>query len=388
MLMLTAFVAVIVLGIGGIAGLYFLATGGPSRADPSFTGSLRYEWPMAAVDVPQKHSEAWRGFLSAGLALAAVLLGGATFFSSRVSRPITRMTKAARTMAGGDLNVRVQNCAIREINELADAFNTMAASLSQADLQRRQMTADVAHELRTPLSIIRGRLEGMQDGVYSATPEQISVLLDETAMLERLIDDLRLLALADAGQLPLYPDVFSPSQVLSSVAQSFEHQAQASGISLQVYTPAALPDVVADPQRVSQVLANLVSNALRHTPPGGRVSLNTWVDTSSGGPSLGMAVSDTGRGISQEELPFIFERFWKADRSRSRGAGGAGAGLGLAIARRIVEAHGGRIWAESAPGQGTTVAFTLPLTTPLPFAYVPPAGTRQTTALAEAHPRR
>jgi two-component system OmpR family sensor kinase/two-component system sensor histidine kinase BaeS len=347
-------------------------------------------FPMTSVETggtPITHSEAWRGFLSAGLALCAVLLGGATFFSSRVSRPISRMTKAARTMARGDLNVRVQNCAIREINELADAFNTMASSLARSDLQRRQMTADVAHELRTPLSIIRGRLEGMQDGVYSATPEQISVLLDETALLERLIDDLRLLALADAGQLPLYPDVFSPSQVLAGVAHSFEHQAQAGGINLKLYAPATLPDLVADPQRVSQVLANLLSNALRHTPPGGRVTLSTWVDSSPDGRFLGMAVSDTGRGVSPEELPFIFERFWKADRARSRGGGGSGAGLGLAIARRIVEAHGGRIWAESAPDQGTTVAFTLPLTTPLPFAYSPPNAAQQTVALAEARPR-
>ncbi len=364
-LMLAAFLAIILFGVCGTFGLYMLASGGPHTAAPLESlpaGQAGFETYAQYGPAGIHNSEQWRGFLSAALALGAVLLGGATFFSSRVSRPISRMTKAARTMAGGDLNVRVQNCGIREINELADAFNTMASSLAHSDLQRRQLTADVAHELRTPLSIIRGRLEGMQDGVYSATPEQVAVLLEETALLERLIEDLRLLALADAGQLPLYFDTLCPSQLLESVAHSFEHQAQACGVTLNVNAPATLPEPLADPQRIAQVLANLVSNSLRHTPAGGSVTLSAWADTQGGQPVVGMAVSDTGRGIREEDLPFVFDRFWKADKARSRVSGGAG--LGLAIARRIVEAHGGQIWASSAPEHGTTVAFTLPSAVP------------------------
>jgi two-component system OmpR family sensor kinase/two-component system sensor histidine kinase BaeS len=288
--------------------------------------------------------------------LAAVLLGLATFFSRRISRPISRLTLAARTMAGGDLSVRVAGYGVREINDLAEAFNSMAGSIAEADGQRRQLTADVAHELRTPLSIIKGRLEGMQDGVYSATPDQIALLLDETALLERLIEDLRLLAQADAGRLPLYIEQMCPAWLLQSAARSFAPQAQAAGVVLQVAQVGNLPDLYADPQRISQVLGNLITNALRHTPPGGTITLHTWPGLYDSA-QVNISVQDTGTGIAPEELPHIFDRFWKADRARSRSSG---AGLGLAIARRIVEAHGGTIWASSTPGQGTTLGFALP----------------------------
>jgi two-component system OmpR family sensor kinase/two-component system sensor histidine kinase BaeS len=314
------------------------------------------------------NGDAIRGFISATLALAAILLGLAAFFSSRLSRPLIRLTHAAQTVAAGDLSVRVRGGAVREIDELGQAFNRMAEGLAQADQQRRQLTADVAHELRTPLSIIRGRLEGMQDGVYQATPEQIGVLLDETALLERLIEDLRLLALADAGQLPLYPEPFDPAQLLHDAARSFAPQAIAGGVHLQVVAPDDLPDLVADPQRIAQVLGNLLSNALRHTPAGGTVALRAGLAGPPGGPAfLVLEVADTGTGIAPADLPRIFDRFWRADRARTRGSGGAG--LGLVIARRIVEAHGGQIWAASAPGQGTAIRFSLPLTT---AALVPP----------------
>ncbi len=370
-LMLLAFVAVIVLGIGGMAGMYQLAS---VRQD---TGSEIEELRAAAqaaieendryargLDVPAVSTHPprimdWRGPVSSMLLLAAVLLSLAAFFSSRVSRPITRLTRAAQTMASGNLDVRVQNFGVREINDLAEAFNTMAANLDIADRQRRQLTADVAHELRTPLSIIRGRLEGMQDGVYNSSPDQIASLLEETALMERLIEDLRLLALADAGQLPLYPETFSPAQLLHSVARSFTHQAERSGVQLQVTIVTMLPELWADPQRIAQVLGNLVTNALRYTPSGGVITLSAWYDLVAGQPQVCMAVSDTGTGIAQEDLPHIFDRFWRADRSRSRTSGGAG--LGLAIAKRIIDAHQGRIWAYSAPGQGTTVAFSLPI---------------------------
>jgi two-component system OmpR family sensor kinase/two-component system sensor histidine kinase BaeS len=334
-----------------------------------------YLAPAAAVtDGPAFASsrfDALRGFLSAALAVAAILLGLATFFSSRLSRPLRRLTQAAQTVAAGDLSVRVRSGAVREIEELAQAFNTMTEALVQADQQRRQLTADVAHELRTPLSIIRGRLEGMQDGVYEATPEQIGVLLDKTALLERLIEDLRLLALADAGQLPLYPEAFDPALLLQDVARAFAPQAGAGGVALLVAAPPDLPEIQADPQRIAQVLGNLVSNALRYTPLGGTITLRAgWADARR--TALALSVADTGSGIAPDDLPHIFERFWRADRARTRGSGGAG--LGLVIARRLMEAHGGQITAQSTPGQGTVITCTLPYhaapATPVPTGRV------------------
>ncbi|MDQ3930285.1 MAG: HAMP domain-containing protein, partial [Chloroflexota bacterium] len=244
-LVLLAFVAVILLGVGGMAGMYALASvgQGPQSEAVALTETMAaLDGELAArngeLNIPtvSAHPEAmtdWRGVASATLLLGAVLLSVATFFSSRVSSPITRLTRAAQTMASGNLDVRVQSFGVRELNDLAEAFNSMAASLAAVDRQRRQLTADVAHELRTPLSIIRGRLEGMQDGVYGAGPEQLAALLEETALMERLIEDLRLLALADAGQLPLYPETFSPRLLLDSVARSFAHRAEMVNVSVR-----------------------------------------------------------------------------------------------------------------------------------------------------------
>lgn len=396
-LMLWAFVTVIVLGFCGMGMVFVLATrvSNPEAGPPSMTAQ-RTALPLplppihdgTPITMPSSPSNSfqdgdhrssfdWRGPVSALLAFAAVLLGAATFFSSRLARPLTRLTRAARTMTEGDLSVRVSGSAVREIDELAGAFNIMASSLSEADRQRRQMTADVAHELRTPLAIIRGRLEGIQDGVYSATPDEISTLLNETALLERLIEDLRILALADAGQLPIHVESIAPASLLRSVAHSFAQKAQHQGVKLHMADLQPLPEVEADPQRIAQVLGNLVANSLAHTPAGGAIVLNAWVSAQGPGtrgnvssspsppPSpysltlLCISVSDTGYGIPQADLPHIFDRFYRADPARTRAGGGAG--LGLAIAKRIVEAHHGQIWAQSVLGQGTTVAFCLPI---------------------------
>jgi two-component system OmpR family sensor kinase/two-component system sensor histidine kinase BaeS len=368
--MLVAFITVIVLGSCGMGAVFVLAT----RATANESAQTEMPWwreikppvPVAEgereIVIPSSEFDGkfdWRGPVSALLAFSAVLLGAATFFASRVSRPLTRLTRAARSMAEGDLSVRVGSSAVREIDDLAGAFNSMATSLSDADRQRRQLTADVAHELRTPLAIIRGRLEGMQDGVYQATPAEIAALLNEAALLERLIEDLRVLALADAGQLPLYMEGIEPGALLGSVARSFVQQAESQGVDLRVEELPALPEVTADPQRISQVLGNLVANSLRHTPPGGRVRLSAWAGSNGGRQVVCIAVSDTGTGIPAEDLPHIFDRFYRADHARTRTGGGAG--LGLAIAKRMVEAHHGVIWAESSAGVGTTVAFCLPV---------------------------
>jgi signal transduction histidine kinase len=367
----------------------------PITVDDQQVGMLIYQidYRSFANGFPEEN-RIGQGILSAALGLAAILLGLAAFFSGRISTPLRKLTAASKALSEGKMQARVPTHYVREINELSLAFNGMADALVQADEQRRQLTADVAHELRTPLSIIKGRLEGIQDGVYQPNNEQIDGLLDEVALLERLIEDLRLLALADAGQLPLYQEAFAPTELLEQVRRSFEPAAHERGVTLISNASVDLPELRADPQRIAQVLGNLVGNALRYTPTGGQVTLSVAKETTSvkqeaGGrrqgtgllvvsnaseettllptsehsdqtaTSLLFTVSDTGRGIPTEDLPRIFDRFYRADRSRTRSSGGAG--LGLAIARRIIEAHGGTIWAESEMGKGTTVRFRLPV---------------------------
>ncbi len=304
-----------------------------------------------------------RGFLIAGVALTLLLLGGSALLARWFNRPIRRLQAASQAFATGQLNVRVTGSRVRELDDLATSFNSMAATLADSDQQRRQMTADIAHELRTPLTIIKGRLEGIQDGVYEATPDQIEKLVNEAGLLERLVDDLRLLALAEAGQLPLYPELTEPHDLLDRAAQTFAEQSAAQDVTLHVESDDHLPPVSVDPQRMAQVLSNLVSNALRYTPPGGSITLRAERQKEESGRKkeespVVLRVSDTGSGIAPDDLPRIFDRFWRTDRARARGSGGSG--LGLAIARQIVVAHGGTIWAESAGGCGTTISIALP----------------------------
>jgi two-component system OmpR family sensor kinase/two-component system sensor histidine kinase BaeS len=300
-----------------------------------------------------------RSFLIAAGVLVTGLLLMALFFVQRISRPLRTLTVAAQQLATGALDVQVKPAPIREVNELTQAFNSMARSLASADRQRRQMTADIAHELRTPLTIIKGRLEGMQDGVYEAKPEELERLLGETALLERLIEDLRLLALAENGQLPLYREPIDPRELLDNAHNAFARQAAEQHVALAVDAPDDLPALDADPQRLAQVLANLVANALRYTPEGGSITLGAHTAGQEGADVVVLEVRDTGAGIPADDLPHVFDRFYRADRSRARSSGGTG--LGLAIARQIVLSHGGTIQASSTEGQGTTMTITLPL---------------------------
>jgi signal transduction histidine kinase len=317
-------------------------------------------------------------FLLVGLAIAAFALAVGLGLSRVMSRPLVNLTTATRAVAAGDLSIRVPTRCPGEIGELAKAFNQMAQELARADDLRRDLTTDVAHELRTPLSVIRGKLEGVLDGVYPATPEHLQPILEETKLLAHLVEDLRLLALAEAGQLGLEKRPMDVRDLLQDAHVNFSPQASDRGVTLALDLPPELPEVMADWRRIAQVLGNLLTNALRHTPQGGLVTLSAALkepsseaaagghgnlpDKDDEGVSGGMvevAVADTGTGISLKDQPFIFERFWRGDRSRSRASGGSG--LGLAIARQLVEMHGGTISVESATGQGSMFRFTLPV---------------------------
>jgi signal transduction histidine kinase len=279
--------------------------------------------------------------------------------------PVARVMAAADAVTEGDLSARVPENAPGEFGRLAVAFNRMVAELERTDQQRRNLTADVAHELRTPLHVIQGNLEGILDGVYDPDEAQINLLLDETRQLSRLVEDLRTLSLAEAGQLPLRLEPLSVRDLLEDVATSFSGQAEAAGVDLGVeaISTSAELTVRGDAGRLDQVLSNLVANALRYTPSGGWVRLSAEAVPAAGAEArrVRLRVADNGSGIAAEDLPYIFDRFWRADRARQHTGGGpASTGLGLAIARQLVQAHGGQISVESRPGEGTVFTIELP----------------------------
>lgn len=293
------------------------------------------------------------GSVSAGAALLIALL-----LSRRILRPVEELTAAVRRMEGGDLSRRVKVSSGDEIGELARAFNSMADGLARVEQLRRNMVGDVAHELRTPLTNIRCQIESVQDGVARPTPELIDSLHEEAMILSRLVDDLQDLALAEAGQLSLRPEPASVKAEVGLAVNAMRRRLEDGGLSVRVNIPEDCPDVLADRKRVGQVLRNLLDNSVTHTPAGGAVTVSARRDDSR----VELAVEDTGRGIDEGDLPYVFERFYRADASRDRATGGAG--LGLAIVKQIVAAHGGEVRVESVHGAGTKVSFTLPVFRP------------------------
>ena len=292
-----------------------------------------------------------------------------------IATPLSEVMAAADAVADGDLNVRVPVHGPGEFGRLATSFNRMTEELARADRRRRNATADVAHELRTPLHIIQGNLEGVLDGVYEPTPEHIGATLEETKALARLVEDLRTLSLAEAGALPMIWEPVDIGELLADVGTSFSSQAEVSGVELRVEAPQAETGVasreeinstalkiIADPGRLDQVFGNLIVNALRHTRRGGVVTLRAEPLAGSDaetGRGVRVRVSDTGEGIAAEDLPYVFDRFWRSDRSRSHNEG-AGSGLGLAIVRQLVQAHSGRVSVDSTFGEGTVFTVELP----------------------------
>jgi two-component system OmpR family sensor kinase len=327
--------------------------------------------------------EAFVGRLRRGLIVGALLAGGLGLLlvlavSRSMTAPLQRLADAARAVAGRDFGHRVEVDGSAEMAAVARSFNDMAAALQQSERQRQNMVADLAHELRSPLSVVQGNLRAILDDVYPLDKAEVARLYDETRLLSRLVDDLRDLALADAGQLRLNLGPTDAAQVVGDTVASLAPAAELQAVDLQLDASRELPPVHADADRLAQVLRNLLINALRHTPAGGKVAVSaTMVDG-----RIEFAVSDTGEGIAPQDLPHVFDRFWRADPARSRrleadgavpsieaaaeaasvkGRWSAGSGLGLSIAQSLVEAQGGKIWAESTLGVGSTFRFYLPV---------------------------
>ena len=297
-----------------------------------------------------------------------LILIGAIFFGvrnlRRMSVPLDELLEASSRVADGDFTVRVGERGPFEVRALLREFNSMAEKLELNDKQRRNMLADISHELRSPITIMQGNLEGMIDGVYSADTERLKSLYDETQILSRLVDDLRTLALAESGSLQLKREPTNLGLLIREVVSGFESQANEKKIKFEFQ----MEDVEAleiDPLRIREVLSNVVANAIRYTPSGGEIKVGVTESTvpeksdalSLSKRSVTAFIQDSGEGIQSDDLSRIFDRFYKSSDS-------GGMGLGLSIAKYLIEAHGGKIWAESEAGRGTRVSFSLPLSTP------------------------
>jgi len=296
-----------------------------------------------------------RFFLWGGLVAVAIAVAITFFLSRRILAPVKALTLASKQLGGGDFSQRVQIKDKSELGELARTFNSMAGDLERAERLRQNMVADVAHELRTPLSNIRGYLEALRDGMIKPDKKTIRSLYEEASLLSRLVDDLQELSLAEAGELKLVCQAEDIGELIRQTVAAVEAQERVKGISLSVELPDKLPPMNIDSRRISEVLRNLLENAVAHTAKEGSITVaaqqrDNWVEVS---------VTDTGEGIPAEDLPNIFERFYRVDKSRARATGGSG--LGLTIAKRLVEAHGGQIEVQSEPGKGSRFAFTVPV---------------------------
>lgn len=293
------------------------------------------------------------GLAVVAVPLALVGLALATGAVRRLAAPLDDLIEAAGRIEAGHYGARVVERGPREMRALARAFNAMSDRLAASEAQRRNLLADVTHELRTPLTVVQGGLEGLLDGVYPPDEAHLAPILEETRLLSRLIEDLRTLALAEAGALPLHREPTDLAALARETATSFRAQADAAGIDVSVSMAPGLPPLEVDPARTREVLSNLVANSLRYTPQGGSVRISGALE--DGGKRVTVTVRDTGAGIPRDAVAHVFDRFYKSADSR-------GSGLGLAIARNLVVAHGGEIVAESEPGRGTEIRFVLPVT--------------------------
>ncbi len=336
---------------GMMQGMMQGQTSSPGRGFGGMMGGLFANFLLAVRD-----SLTWA-------ALAATLAGvlASILIARQVVAPVQAMRDASQRIAHGHYNERValpdgkSEGELDELGRLALSFNEMAQRLEQTEAMRRQLIGDVAHELRTPLTTIRGSAEGLIDGILPPEIETFQQIYRESERLGRLVEDLQELSRVEAGAYELNRSPVVVRDLVQSVVERLGRQYNDKGVVLDTHIPEALPQVHVDEYRIGQVLTNLVGNALQYTPPGGRVGISAVEETNF----VRISVADTGAGLAVEHLEHVFDRFYRVDKSRSRAAGGSG--IGLTIARYLVEAHGGRIWAESpGEGQGSTFAFTLP----------------------------
>jgi signal transduction histidine kinase len=296
-----------------------------------------------------------RFFLWGGLLAIAIALLLTFILSRRILAPVKALTGATRQFGKGDFSSRVNSNDKGELGELARSFNSMADNLERTERLRRNMVADVAHELRTPLSNLKGYLEAISDGVVKPDEATISSLTEEASSLSRLVEDLQELSLSDAGELKMIVQPEDISRLIKETIIALQPKAAAKNIELSADLPAVLPPVNIDSHRIKQVLNNLLDNALAHTGKEGQINVTAREQEGK----IYVSVADTGEGIPPQDLPLIFERFYRVDKSRARATGGSG--LGLTIAKRLVEAHGGTIEVKSIQGQGSTFTFSLPV---------------------------
>jgi two-component system, OmpR family, sensor histidine kinase BaeS len=322
-------------------------------------GQLHGMMPDVEVELAAAHTVAMRQAVLWG-ALASLLVAGSLslFVAGRITLPLRAIQRASRRISAGAYRERLEVSAIAEIGELADAFNGMAAALEDTERCRQELMANLAHELATPLSSLTGYLEGLQDGHFQPSAETFAACLRQTKRLEHLVHDLGLLSRVEAGVETVETRDCDAGALLEQAAAGWLPQFRSKGVRLELNPPSERVTVRADPQRTSQVLANLLANALRHTPPGGTVRLAARAGRHAAEATF--EVVDDGEGIPAEALPHVFTRFYRADRSRRRDAG-TGSGIGLTVAKGFVDAQGGRIGVESEPGSGSRFWFTLPL---------------------------
>jgi two-component system, OmpR family, sensor histidine kinase BaeS len=351
--LLAAQLAVIIAGSATLTLVALLL--GPTLFHRHIRDALGYVPPTVLHHLDQAFGQSLALSLGFGIAAATATAAAVSWLiSTRIVRPVYALAGAARRVSRGDLNARVTVTGDDELTVLAHAFNEMAGSLASAEERRRRLLSDVAHELRTPLATIDAYLEGLTDGIVEAAPETWQLLRTETARLGRLSEDIAHVSRAEERQLDLHPEPAQPRELLQAAIGAAAPAFEAKGISLTLSPDGDPPDVEVDRDRIAEVLMNLLENALRHTPPGGHVTLSARRD----GDSALLTVTDTGEGLQRDQLEHIFERFYRADTSRSRELGGSG--IGLTIARALAEAHGGSLWAESE-GHGKGARFHLRL---------------------------
>lgn len=352
------------LGLTGFAPL----TLGSAAAE---TGQLGAGSANATLELQEQvQSVIQQALLISGFAALAAAVAVSLFVSRRIVEPIQTLSHVSRRLAQGFYRERTSIQADDEIAQLAQSVNQLADALDQTERRRLALLADVTHELRTPLATIGGYMEGLVDGVVSANPATFNLILRETRRLQRLIEDLELLSRVEAGQLPVVARAIDLRPVLEAQIAQFEPLFSSNQVNLCLDAPEHLPQVWADPDRVAQVVINILANAYRYTPSGGTVTVQARADDHE----VRVAIIDTGIGIAAEHLPHLFERFYRVDKSRARNSGGSG--IGLAIARHLIYAQGGEIWAESdGIGKGARFIFTLPLAPQMAVVRVEPVTT-------------